>query len=690
MEVKKRLGNIVDFDCKKIKIAIEKALEANNVDIKISKGLVDNVCKRVEEKEIEIISIEEIQDIVERIIMEAELYDVAKSYILYRERHKNLRNAKKFILGIKKDEIKLPFNATEVLKKRYLLKDKDGNVTETPQEMFRRVAWSISFAEKKYNNNQEGWGEKFYQIMSEGKFLPNSPTLMNAGTDLQQLAACFVLPIEDSISGIFDAVKYAAIIHKTGGGTGFSFSRLRPVNDVVRTTGGIASGPVSFMRVFDVATDVIKQGGKRRGANMGVLRIDHPNITDFIMSKEREGKLTNFNISVAITDEFMEKVRKKEAFYLRNPRNGEKVKKMDANGLYKLIVTKAWETGDPGIIFIDRINRLHTMKKLGNIEATNPCGEQPLLPNEACNLGSINLSKFVRNNSIDYDDLEKTVNLSVRFLDDVIDVSLYPLPEIGKIVRNNRKIGLGVMGFADMLAMLKIPYNSQKAISVAEDIMSFINKMAKQASISLGKERGTFPNWKFSQMAENNEQPRRNATLTTIAPTGSISIIAGTTSGIEPFFDIVFIRNVLNGSRFLEINPVFEDYLKREGINRNIVLSKISEGKHLKSIEGISDIMNNIFVTAHDIDPKWHIKIQSAFQKYTDNAVSKTVNFPENSTPTEIEKVYNLAYETGCKGTTIYRDGSKTEQVLEKPKDILSQLNIVDSEFAGGCETCKI
>ncbi|MBN2363777.1 adenosylcobalamin-dependent ribonucleoside-diphosphate reductase [candidate division WOR-3 bacterium] len=689
MKVKKRSGQIVDFDKSKIEKAVSKAFSAKGLDPVPVKIVTDNVIKEIEKREETEIDIEKVQDIVENELMKQDYFEVAKAYILYRQEHAALRTAKKVIFGVEKDEAKLPLNALEVLRSRYLLKDIEGNVIESPKEMFERVSECVSSAEKFFSDKKaDYWKEEFFRNMNEGFFLPNSPTLMNAGTDFPQLAACFVIPVEDSIEGIFDAVKYAALIHKTGGGTGFSFSRLRPANDEVRSTGGIASGPVSFMRVFDIATEVIKQGGKRRGANMGVLKVDHPDIASFITSKVSEGQFTNFNISVALTDNFLKAVRQKKSYSQINPKNGRETAKADANEIFQLIVSKAWESGDPGVIFIDRINSLHTMKNLGLIEATNPCGEQPLLPNEACNLGSINLSKFVKNNQVDWDSLKETVATSVRFLDNVIDVSRYPLPLIEETVKKNRKIGLGVMGFADFLILLGVPYDSLAAEKKAEEVMKFIQTEADLASKDIAAEKGTFPNYSLSVMAERNEKPRRNATLTTIAPTGSISIIAATASGIEPCFDLVFIRNVLDGTHFLEVNGLLNDALDREGIDKRAVISAIGEGIKLKEMKNIPEKLKNVFKTAHDIEPIWHVRIQAAFQKYTDNAVSKTVNFPSTATHKQVEEVYLNAYEFGCKGITIYRDGSKNNQVLMKPKDKSCRLKTVDSEYAGGCEEC--
>lgn len=557
-------------------------------------------------------------------------------------------------------------NALTVLKKRYLKKDEKGNVVETPAGMFQRVAINIATAELKYSDQStfEEQASKFYEIMSTLKFLPNSPTLMNAGKDLQQLSACFVLPVEDSLDRIFESVKHTALIHKSGGGTGFSFSRLRPKDDVVKSTKGVSSGPVSFMTVFDSATETIKQGGTRRGANMGILRIDHPDIMDFIYAKKDKSKLTNFNLSVAITEYFMEKATKNENYDLINPKTGAKTGELNAKEVFDKMVTLAWEGGDPGIIFIDRINKFNPTPQEGGMESTNPCGEQPLLPYESCNLGSINLSKFVKNGKIDWDDLRDVIRTAVRFLDNVIDMNTYPIPEIEKMTKKNRKIGLGVMGFADLLAMLDIPYNSDMGIKTAEDVMAFIQKEGRIASAELAETRGSFPNFEGSIYPALGFEKMRNATITTIAPTGTISIIGGASSGVEPFFAMAFYRNVMDNNKLVEVNPVFKERGEKERFLTKDIMNEIAEKGTLHDVEGIPSNIKDIFVTAHEISPIWHVKMQSAFQKYTDNAVSKTVNFPNKATVEDVRDVYMLAYKLGCKGITIYRDGSREMQVI--------------------------
>jgi ribonucleoside-diphosphate reductase alpha chain len=566
--------------------------------------------------------------------------------------------------------IKLSDNALRVLERRYLTKDGEGRVVETPQELFRRVARHIASAELIYNPKADvsSYEEAFYQLMESLEFLPNSPTLMNAGHELGQLSACFVLPIRDSMESIFDAVKYTALIHKSGGGTGFSFSRLRPERDRVGSTGGIASGPVSFMRVFDATTDVIKQGGMRRGANMAILNIEHPDILKFIEAKENPEALTNFNLSVAVTDEFMKAVEKGTNYNLVNPRTGEVTDKLNAREVFGKIVDMAWRTGDPGVVFIDEINRHNPTPKLGKIESTNPCGEQPLLPFESCNLGSINLSKMVADKDgqsyIDYDKLSQTVKLAVRFLDNVIEVNQFPLPEIAEMTKTTRKIGLGVMGFADMLIQLGIPYNSEQGLVVAEEIAHFISAEADKASIELAQERGIFPAFEGS-IYDMPDGPRfRNASRTTIAPTGSLSIIANCSSGIEPLFALSYVRHILEGEEFIEVNPYFEEAAKKGGVYSPELMKQLAEGKRLKDIEEVPEELKRLFITAHDISPEWHVKMQAVFQKFTDSAVSKTVNFPHEATPEDVAKVYMLAYQEGLKGITIYRDRSRDSQVL--------------------------
>jgi len=566
--------------------------------------------------------------------------------------------------------IELSDNALRVLEKRYLMKNEAGEVIETPQELLRRVAKHIASAELNYDSKADVpyWEEAFYQSMANLEFLPNSPTLMNAGRELGQLSACFVIPVDDSMESIFDAVKHTALIHKSGGGTGFSFSGLRPEKDRVGSTGGVASGPVSFMQVFDTTTDVIKQGGMRRGANMAILRVDHPDILEFITAKENPEALTNFNLSVAVTDSFMKAVEEGADYDLVNPRTGEATDRLNAKEVFEKIVSLAWSTGDPGIVFIDEINRHNPTPKWGRIESTNPCGEQPLLPFESCNLGSINLSKMVipQNNQpeIDYPRLSQAIRLAVRFLDDVIDVNRFPLPQISEKTRASRKIGLGVMGFADMLIQLGIPYDSEQALSVAEDIAHFISEEADKASGELAEGRGVFPAFEGSIYDVPGGPRLRNASRTTIAPTGSLSIIANCSSGIEPIFALTYVRRILDNEEFVEVNPYFERAAKKEGFYSEELMKGLAQGERLKDMPNVPEKARELFVTAYDITPEWHVAMQAAFQRFTDSAVSKTVNFASSATPEDVAKVYMLAYRQRLKGITIYRDGSRKAQVL--------------------------
>jgi ribonucleoside-diphosphate reductase alpha chain len=583
-------------------------------------------------------------------------------------------------------DLKLTANALTVLERRYLARDADGRVIETPEDLFRRVAANIAQAERAYAGPERAedvaaqWQQRFLELMTSLRFLPNSPTLGNAGRPLQQLSACFVLPVEDSITGIFETVKETALIHQSGGGTGFSFSRLRPAGDVVQTTGGVASGPVSFMKVFDGATEAIKQGGTRRGANMAILDVRHPDIEAFINVKADMVTLTNFNISVAVDEDFMRAVEEDREYDLINPRTGQAVARRRAKAIFDQIVANAWANGDPGLVFLDRINRDNPTPALGRIEATNPCGEQPLLPYESCNLGSINLGLFLTEapagspaaDRIDWEALATTIDTAVRFLDDVIDMNLYPIPEIERMTKLTRKIGLGVMGWADLLFELGVPYDSEEALALAERVMGFIKERADAASEALAAERGVFPAWQDSVYGPKGKDRRlRNATRTTVAPTGTLSIIAGCSGGIEPVFALAFTRqHYLDPSqpsrptRMTEVNHVFERAAREGGYWSDELVAFLAEGGSLQERDDVPQSAKEVFVTAHEVEPEWHVRMQAAFQRHTDNAVSKTINFPRDATVEDVAAAYMLAYREGCKGITIYRDGSRAGQVL--------------------------
>jgi len=686
-KIRKRDGRIVDFNPERIKNAIHKAfvavrLENGEKAEKLTREVVSLLEERFREK---IPSVEDAQDAVIEVLRKNGFEEVAAEYQAYRSKKEEIRRLRAQ-LGI--EEPKLTVNALEVLKRRYLLKDENGNIIETPAQMFRRVARAIARVDRRYGENPRESEEIFYRMMARLEFLPNSPTLFNAGTRLGQLSACFVLPVEDSLESIFTAVKNMAIIEKTGGGVGFDFSRLRPKGDVVMSTKGVASGPVSFMRVFDVATEVIKAGGRRRGAMMGILRVDHPDILEFITAKQKPGFLQNFNISVAVTDDFMKTLEEDGEYWLINPRNKEKVGKLKAREVWDLMARSAWASGDPGVIFIDEVNRHNPTPEVGRIEATNPCGEQPLLPYESCNLGSINLSRMVEDGKINWEKLRETVRNAVHFLDNVIDANKYPLKEIERITKANRKIGLGVMGFADMLIKLGIPYNSEQALELAEKLMRFIDEEAHKKSEEIAEKRGSFPNFDKS-IWKDRYKAMRNATVTTIAPTGSISIIAGCSSGIEPLFAISFIRNVLDGTRLFETNPLFEIIAKERGFYNAGILEEIAKTGSVQRIDGVPDDVKRVFVTALDIAPEWHVRMQAAFQKYTDNAVSKTVNMPFEATVEDVRKVFELAWQLKCKGITVFRYGSRPEQVLYIGEVKTAEKTFVaaESEYAGGCPT---
>ncbi len=556
-------------------------------------------------------------------------------------------------------------NALTVLARRYLIKDQEGVPRETPDELLHRVAHAVAAMEARYPGGRPEVVERqFLELLTRLELLPNSPTLMNAGRDLGQLSACFVLPVGDSLPVIFDAVKWAALIHQTGGGTGFSFSRLRPSGDSVASTQGAASGPVSFIEVFNAATDAIRQGGVRRGANMGILRVDHPDVLEFVSAKSDLRRLRNFNLSVAITDAFMRAVEQKSDYALVNPRTGREVKRLDARRVWELIARLAWRSGEPGVIFIDRINALNPTPQLGEMESTNPCGELPLLPFESCNLASIDVGKFVAGESFDWPRLGHCVRVGVRFLDDVIDANKYPLKEIEDITHRNRKIGLGVMGFADALVRLGVPYDSERAVAIGGELAAFIEREAQAASAELARERGPFANWAGSRWEKEGSPPLRNATTTTIAPTGTISILAGCSGGIEPLYAVSFVRQVLDGARLVDVHPRFVERAREEGWYSDELMQRIAERGSVRGMEGVPEAVQKIFATAYDVAPSWHLRMQAAFQRHSHNAVSKTINFPRSAKVEEVQAAYEEAYRLGCKGVTVYRDGSREEQVL--------------------------
>ncbi len=694
-QIRKRDGSLAPFNSAKIEQAIQGAayeiLQDKGRAALVAQGVTGRVLGRLSERYRDRVpGVESIQDLVEDALMSEGYSHIARAFILYREERSEIRMAKE-ALGLK-DDLKLPLNTMEVLKRRYLLKDDRGDVVETPSELFRRVAFHVAQAEQNFNSSYsaEEVEEGFYRMMRHFEFLPNSPTLMNAGTSLGQLSACFVIPVRDSIDEIFRALGDMAKIHQSGGGTGFNFSNLRPKGDLVSSTNGQASGPVSFMEIFDEATGVIVQGGRRRGANMGILRCDHPDIIEFIEAKAEKARFSNFNLSVGVTDAFMEAIKRDTRFSLINPRTGKEARRVKARAVLDLIVNAAWRTGDPGLIFLDEINRRNPTPLAGQIEATNPCGELPLLDYESCNLGSINLSAMIEDGQVDWERLKDLTGWAIRFLDDVIEINRYPLPEIGEITFANRKVGLGVMGFADMLIKLDISYNSREAVEFAEQLMGFIHRESLNASKALAQERGSFPNFDKSIYAHENLGVR-NATVNTIAPTGSISILAGCSSGIEPLFAISFMRNVLSGTKLFEVHSLFEEAARKRGIYKREILSQIAQWGSIRKIKGIPRDMKRTFATAFDLTPKQHLMIQAAFQAHTDNSVSKTINLPRDATVEDVRRIYLMAHRLRCKGITIYRYGSKEDQVLsfdyrERSKpEIMGEFIIADSDYSGGC-----
>ncbi|MEW5955187.1 MAG: adenosylcobalamin-dependent ribonucleoside-diphosphate reductase [Candidatus Micrarchaeota archaeon] len=692
--IRKRDGRLVRFDERKITAAILKAMTAvRKPDPKFARVLADEVVALVASRfGKKIAGVEDVQDVVEDVLVKSGRADVAKAYISYRMKRAEVREAKEFF-GVH-DDLKFDVNATAVMKRRYLQRDEEGNVLETPAQMFRRVARAVAAADAKYGASKKQVVEsahEFYNAMASREFLPNTPCLANAGTDIAQLSACFTLPVEDSLDGIFDAVKWSAKIEQSGGGVGYSFSKLRPKGDIVRSTMGIASGPVSFMRVFDVKTEVIKQGGRRRGALMGILRVDHPDIIEFVTAKQDPRAFSNFNISVAVTDEFMRAVEKDGEYWLVNPRTKQRAHKLRAREVFELICANAWRTGDPGLFFIDEANRTQPTPTLGEIESTNPCGEIPIQPFDSCTLSSINVSKVVENGWVDWEKLGRLVRLGVHFLDNVLSANKYPIPQIERITLQNRKIGLGVMGFAEYLIKLGVPYDSPRALKEAEKLMSFISREGRKASVELGLKRGSFPAFKKSVYAKKF-RALRNATVTAIAPTGTISIVAGCSSGIEPLFAVSFVRDVLGGTRLLEVNSLFEQIAREKGFYSRELMMEIAKHGGIQSIKQVPAGVRRLFRTALDIAPEWHVRMQAAFQKHVDNATSKTVNLPGDATVEDVRRTYLLAWKLKCKGITVYRYGSKPEQVLYlgeavKKEELKPEEEHVRaaSEYAGGC-----
>lgn len=676
-KIKKRDGSVVDFDKEKITNAIFKAAQSvGGTDREEASKVADKAVESLNSKfkEDYIPTVEEIQDVVEKALIETGHAATAKSYIIYRHR-KNVEREMKNILGVE-DDLKLPLNSVQVLERRYLLKDDKGKVIETPSMLFRRVAHHLASNEKNYGADDETvkhYEEAFFQIMTSFEFMPNSPTLMNAGTKLGQLAACFVLPVKDDIAEIFESVKHQAIIHKTGGGTGFCFSYLRPKGDYVASTAGIASGPISFMSAFDNATNVIKQGGKRRGANMATMHVWHPDIEEFITMKQTPGVMENFNVSVMVDDNFMKAVESNSEYELLNPRNMDPIRKINAKSLFNLVSYSAWKSAEPGMLFIDTINNTNPTPA-DPIHATNPCGEVPMPDYESCNLGSINLEKFVEldwsktswKKKVDWDRLRYVVRLAFQFLDNVIDMNKYPIEQIKEQTMRNRRIGLGVMGFARMLFRMGISYDSEAGCEVGEKVMKFINDEARRMSHELGRVRGSFPGFKESPLSQRFDS-MRNATCSSIAPTGTISMIADTSSGIEPVFALSFLKTVRAG-QYYYMDPVFEHVLKVRGLYSEELIKKVMEEGTIQNMDEIPEDIKKVFRVAYDITPESHVLMQAAFQKNVDLAVSKTINMPATSTVEDVENVYLLAWKTGCKGITIYRDSSRSEQVLHVGK----------------------
>lgn len=688
-QVIKRDKRIVPFDQNKITEAIWRAAQSvGGKDKELAKKISNQVTAVLEiffKSETKIPTVDQIHDLVEKILIEDGHAKTAKAYILYREKHSANRGGKTVILG-EGMNTRFSLNALKVLEQRCLQKNEDGEIIETPEQMFKRVAKAVAEPDKKHKDfNQAESEEAFYKMMIDLDFLPNSPALMNAGTKSQQMAACFVLPVEDSVESIFGTLKNAVIIHKTGGGTGFNFSKISPRGEVIASGRETSSGPVSFINVFDTATSTIAKAGRRRGANMGILNVNHPDILEFIGCKEKEGSFPNFNISVGITDDFMRAVENDDMYNLVDPNTEKTTNTLHARSVFDLVVSRAWQNGEPGVVFLDRINSDDPVPSEEGIIATNPCGEQPLQAYEACNLGSINLSHFVKEGKIDYERLKKTVDTAVHFLDNVIDAGDYMIPEIAEKVKANRKIGLGLMGFADMLFQLEVGYDSEEGLQVAEQVMSFIQIEAHEASKKLAEKRGSFPDFEKSVYPSRGYTCMRNATVTTIAPTGTISMIAETTPGIEPLYALVFIKLVLDGSELMYVNDCFEQKAKQMNIYNQELMHTIARQGSLQKITGIPESLKKVFKVAGDVSPLWQVQMQSVFQKFTDNAVSKTVYFASDATIEDVKQTLLLAYKTGCKGVTVYRDKSRKKQVLthlekREYQNFYNEKNYVDNQ----------
>lgn len=674
MKVKKRNGEIVDFKRNKVFGAITRASESMNIkDKNLIRSITDKVITKLGDREE--VNVEYIQDIVEETLMEEKQFLIARAYILWRQS----RNASRQVassMGVVND-LKLPVSSLTVLAKRYLLRNIDGDIIETPKELYKRVSTAIAKIEEKQGTSSKEiktLTKEFYDFMASGTFLPNSPCLFSAGTEMSQLSACFTLNIDDSLESIFDVLKKSAKIFQTGGGVGYNFSNIRPKDDVVRSTKGVSSGPLSFMKVYNEMCEIIKQGSFRRGAMMGILDVNHPNILDFIIMKGKEGYLSNFNISVAVTDNFMKAVKTNKDIQLVNPRTGKPIQSIPASAIWDLLVTEAWKTGDPGLVFIDTVNKSESnvVPKLGPIKSCNPCGEIFMYPSESCNLGSLNLTKFTKEKEdgtgleFDFNKLGEAVKLAIRFLDNVIDANKYPTQEIQDMSLRLRRIGLGVMGWADTLILLKIPYDSQEALDLAGKVMGFITKTATKTSVELGERRGSFPEFEDSIWVKRGYKHMRNSAVTCIAPTGSISILAGCSQSIEPLMSVVTVRNLEEtlGSKLVDVNPLFQQEAIKRGFWSEELMNKVSRTLSIQNMQEIPEDVRRIFVTAMDVKPEWHVRMQAAFQANTHNACSKTINLPHNATPHDVEEAFMLAWKLGAKGITVFRDGCLRKQVF--------------------------